>query len=188
VKIVETDLPGVLLLELDVFRDHRGLFLEIFNRGRYAGTQVASEFVQDNLSRSKQGVLRGLHFQHPHGQGKLIQVLRGRIFDVAVDVRRGSPAFGRWVGVELSDERPTQIWIPPGFAHGFCALEDSDVLYKCTETYVPSCERGIRWNDPALAVRWPISDPALSPKDARAPLLAEAPELPSVEGTDANPP
>ena len=137
-KVSETELPGVLLLELDVYPDERGQFFEIFNDGRYQSLGLPTRFVQDNFSRSRKGVVRGLHYQQPRPQGKLVQVLRGRILDVAVDLRRSSAHFARWVGIELSSERPTQLWIPPGFAHGFCALRDADVLYKCTEAYVAS--------------------------------------------------
>ena len=176
-KVSETELPGVLLLELDVYPDERGQFFEIFNDGRYQSLGLPTRFVQDNFSRSRKGVVRGLHYQQPRPQGKLVQVLRGRILDVAVDLRRSSAHFARWVGIELSSDRPTQLWVPPGFAHGFCALTDADVLYKCTDAYVASCDRALRWNDPDLAIRWPVESPVVSPKDDRAPFLRDVREL-----------
>ena len=176
-KVSETELTGVLVLELDVYPDERGQFFEIFNDGRYQSLGLPTRFVQDNFSRSRKGVVRGLHYQQPRPQGKLVQVLRGRILDVAVDLRRSSAHFARWVGIELSSDRPTQLWVPPGFAHGFCALTDADVLYKCTDAYVASCDRALRWNDPDLAIRWPIESPVVSPKDDRAPFLRDVREL-----------
>jgi dTDP-4-dehydrorhamnose 3,5-epimerase len=179
VKVTETELPGVLVVEPRVFSDERGFFCELHRAGR-AEHGLPEAFVQDNFSRSHERVLRGLHFQEPSSQGKLIQCLRGAVFDVAVDVRRGSPTFGRWVGVELDERSVRQLWIPPGFAHGFCALEaPADILYKCTARYAPDHERTIAWNDPDLAIRWPIRDPRLSPRDAVAPRLRDAPVLPS---------
>jgi dTDP-4-dehydrorhamnose 3,5-epimerase len=179
-KVTETALPGVLVIEPRLFRDDRGFFLETFRSERYADAGITQPFVQDNFSRSIRGTLRGLHFQEPHGQGKLVQVLRGTVFDVAVDIRRGSPTFGKWVGLELSGEDIRQLWIPAGFAHGFCVLSDqADFLYKCTAPYVPEAERGIIWNDPQLAIEWPVDKPLISPKDAAAPRLADAPVLPS---------
>ncbi len=178
-NVVQTELPGVLLVEPRVFTDARGHFLETFQAARYAEAGIHGTFVQDSLSRSIRGTLRGLHFQEPHGQGKLVQVLRGRVWDVAVDVRRGSPTLGRSVGVELSDENRRQLWIPPGFAHGFYVLSDvADFFYKCTNAYVPEAERTIRWNDPRLAIRWPVETPLLSERDRDAPLLSDAPVLP----------
>jgi dTDP-4-dehydrorhamnose 3,5-epimerase len=177
--VVETALPGVLLIEPRVFGDARGFFLETFHAARYAEYGIRMPFVQDNWSRSVRGTLRGLHFQEPHAQGKLVQVVQGAVFDVAVDVRRGSPAFGRWVGYELSAENKRQLWVPPGFAHGFVVLSDScDFLYKCTDVYRPDAERAIAWNDPALGIDWHVATPILSPKDAAAPRLADAPVLP----------
>ncbi len=176
-KVSETELTGVLVLELDVYPDERGQFFEIFNDGRYQSLGLPTRFVQDNFSRSRKGVVRGLHYQQPRPQGKLVQVLRGRILDVAVDLRRSSAHFARWVGIELSSDRPTQLWVPPGFAHGFCALTDADVLYKCTDAYVASCDRALRWNDPDLAIRWPIESPVVSPKDDRAPFLRDVHDL-----------
>ena len=179
-RVTATDLPGVLLVEPKVFGDARGLFFESFHAERYASFGIPGPFVQDNISRSARGVLRGLHFQEPFPQGKLVQVLRGAVWDVAVDVRRGSPHFGAWVGLELSEDNRRQLWIPPGFAHGFCVSSDfADFFYKCTSLYAPDAERTIRWDDPGLNIRWPLETPTLSPKDAAAPLLAECFSLPS---------
>lgn len=179
-RVIATDLPDVIVVEPRVFGDQRGFFLETFHADRYAEAGIRATFVQDNWSRSARGTLRGLHFQEPHAQGKLVSVARGAVYDVALDVRRGSPTFGRWVGYELSEENKRQMWIPPGFAHGFVVTSDScDFLYKCTALYRPEAECAIAWNDPALAITWPIADPILSPKDAAAPRLADAPTLPS---------
>lgn len=178
-KVTATELPGVLLVEPKVRGDSRGFFLETFQAERYQAAGIRGLFVQDNLSRSARGTLRGLHFQEPRAQGKLVQVLRGAVWDVALDVRRGSPHFGAWVGVELSEENRRQLWIPPGFAHGFCVISDAaDFFYKCTEVYAPEYERTVRWDDPALGIDWPIQSPILSAKDRSAPTLAEATELP----------
>jgi len=182
-KVVPTALPEVLIIEPKIFGDSRGFFYESFQAARYAEAGIQGPFVQDNLSRSVRGTLRGLHFQEPRAQGKLVQVLRGAVWDVAVDVRRGSPRFGRWVAVELSETAPRQLWIPPGFAHGFCVLSDSaDFFYKCTELYAPECDRSIAWNDPEIGITWPVHSPILSPKDAAATRLADAPVLPSYPG------
>ncbi len=177
-KVIPTDLPEVLILEPRVFGDERGFFMESYNRRAFndaVGHEV--NFVQDNHSRSSRGVLRGLHYQiPPHAQGKLVRVTSGRVFDVAVDIRRGSPRFGKWTGVELSAEGKRQLWIPPGFAHGFLVLSDSaDFFYKTTAYYAPAAERAIHWNDPQLAIQWPIAavTPRLSAKDAAAPLLSD---------------
>jgi len=179
-KITETAVPGVLVIEPRVFADDRGFFLEAFHAERYAAAGIPSTWVQDNLSHSKCGTVRGLHFQEPNGQGKLVQVTRGEVYDVAVDIRRGSPTFGRWVGVTLTGHAPKQMFIPAGFAHGFCVLsETADFWYKCTTLYSPTSERAIRWNDPALGIEWPVKQPLLSKKDAEAPLLADAPVLPT---------
>jgi dTDP-4-dehydrorhamnose 3,5-epimerase len=178
-NVVPTDLPEVLILEPKVFGDERGFFLESYNRRAFdeaVGYEV--EFVQDNHSRSSRGILRGLHYQlQPHTQGKLVRVTAGRVFDVVVDVRRGSARFGQWAGVELSDESHRQLWIPPGFAHGFLVMSDvADFLYKTTAYYAPAAERSVRWDDPALGISWPrVQCPVvLSPKDRDAPRLAEA--------------
>ncbi|HSP80728.1 MAG TPA: dTDP-4-dehydrorhamnose 3,5-epimerase, partial [Myxococcaceae bacterium] len=157
--------------------------MELFHARKYEEAGIVGPFVQDNFSRSVKGTLRGLHFQEPNAQGKLVQVMAGTVFDVAVDIRRGSPTFGQWVGVELSAENRHQLWVPAGFAHGFCVLsETADFLYKCTDFYAPGSERGVAWNDPDLAIEWPVSSPLLSPKDAMAPRLKDAPVLPVYEG------
>ena len=173
-KVTPSELPDVLVIETDRFSDDRGHFLETFHAPRYADAGIAGPFVQDNLSRSEAGVLRGLHLQHPRGQGKLVQAVQGSVFDVAVDVRVGSPSFGRWAGLVLSAERSNQLYIPPGFAHGFCVLGDAALFaYKCTDVYDPKSELTVRWNDPAIGIDWPIADPVVSAKDAAAPCLAE---------------
>ncbi|MCX8048046.1 MAG: dTDP-4-dehydrorhamnose 3,5-epimerase [Methylohalobius sp.] len=165
-KVTPTDLPDVLLIEPDVFGDARGFFLETWNQKRYRELGLTANFVQDNLSLSRRGILRGLHYQWPHPQGKLVQVLVGTVFDVAVDIRRGSPTFGRWVGVELSAENHFQLYIPEGFAHGFCVLSDEALFaYKCTEFYYPNAEHSVLWSDPELDITWPVIDPLLSDKD-----------------------
>lgn len=174
--ITTTEIPGVLVLSPRVFSDDRGSFFESFNARAFAeaaGREVA--FVQDNQSTSRRHVLRGLHYQEPKPQGKLVRALAGTIFDVAADIRTDSPTFGRWVGVELSAENRRQLWVPEGLAHGFLVLSESaDVLYKTTDFYAPSCERVLRWDDPALAIRWPLaSPPVLSPRDAAAPTLGD---------------
>jgi dTDP-4-dehydrorhamnose 3,5-epimerase len=184
-KLIPTELPGVVIVEPTVFADERGWFMESFNEARFEaglaelGLPPAGRFVQDNHSCSHAGVLRGLHYQlPPHAQGKLVRVVKGRAFDVAVDIRRGSPHFGRWVGVELTAENRRQVWIPAGFAHGFLALEDeTNFLYKTTDVYARECERAIRWDDADLDVTWPEGArlaPRLTGKDATAPRLREA--------------
>lgn len=179
-KVTETALPGVLVIEPKVFTDDRGFFVETYQAERYGAHGIPTQFVQDNLSRSSRGTLRGLHFQEPNAQGKLVQVVRGEVFDVVVDVRRGSPTFGQWIGVTLDDKTLKQMWIPPGFAHGMCVTsETADFWYKCTTPYAPASERSLRWNDPQIAIRWPIDKPLLSKKDAEAPSLGEAPVLPA---------
>lgn len=173
--VAETSLPGVLLLQPRVFRDDRGFFLESFNAERFAAHGLPTAFVQDNHSRSRANVLRGLHYQLRRPQGKLVTVIRGAIFDVAVDIRVGSPTFGRWTGVTMSDDDPRYLWIPPGFAHGFCALSDTaDVVYKCTDVYAADDDRGVLWSDPTIAVQWPVAAPILSPKDQQYALLDPA--------------
>lgn len=167
-KVTETDLPGVLIFEPRVFTDLRGQFFETWSRKRYEDAGIRYEFLQDNVSYSCRGTLRGLHYQHPHGQGKLVQVLAGEVYDVAVDIRSGSPTFGRSIGVVLSDENHKQMFIPPGFAHGFCVLsEEALFLYKCADYYEYSCEGGVLWNDPDLGIVWPVREPLLSQKDAK---------------------
>ncbi len=175
-RVTPTELPEVLVVEPRVFGDERGYFLETFQARRYAQAGIPGPFVQDNLSFSRRGVLRGLHYQHPHGQGKLVWVLQGEVFDVAVDIRRGSPTFGRWVGVWLSAENKRQLWIPPGFAHGFCVVSETALFtYKCTDYYAPEAEGTVRWDDPELGIAWPVSDPIVSPKDAAGLRLREIP-------------
>ncbi|MBG06342.1 MAG: dTDP-4-dehydrorhamnose 3,5-epimerase [Rhodospirillaceae bacterium] len=177
--VSQTDLPEVLLIKPRIFPDSRGRFLETWQRDRYADSGVVGEFVQDNVSRSVKGTLRGLHFQEPRAQGKLIMVLSGTIFDVAVDVRRGSPRFGDWVGITLDSDLAHQLWIPPGFAHGFCVMSETvDLMYKCTDFYSPSTERTIKWDDPDINIDWPIDDPILSDKDEVGVQLAAAEILP----------
>lgn len=176
-NVIDTPLPGVKLLEPRVFGDGRGFFLESWNAKTFADAGLDLDFVQDNHSRSAKGVLRGLHYQLGNPQGKLVRVTIGRVFDVAVDLRRSSPHFGRWVGYELSAENKAMLWVPPRFAHGFVVLSDTaDFLYKCTTLYAPADERAIRWDDPDLAIDWGLegSTPLLSAKDAAAPLFAEA--------------
>lgn len=172
-RLRETGLPEVLLLEPAVFRDERGFFTETFSTRAVEGSGIPFEFVQDNHSRSTLGVLRGMHYQLRSPQGKLVHVARGRIFDVALDIRVGSPHFGRWFGAELDDENLTSLWIPPGFAHGFCVLSDvADVIYKCTALYDPSDDRGVAWNDPEFGIDWPIANPVVSEKDSRQALIS----------------
>jgi len=174
VRFVPTDIPEVLIVEPDVHRDERGYFLETYHSGKYRAAGVQGPFLQDNHSRSVGGTLRGLHLQSGRPQGKLIRVIGGEIFDVAVDVRRGSPSFGRWVGHTLSAENFRQCWVPPGFAHGFCVVSEvADVEYKCTDLYDPAAEIGIAWNEPTIAIRWPVDRPVLSERDTRNPTLAE---------------
>jgi dTDP-4-dehydrorhamnose 3,5-epimerase len=173
-KLTSTDIPGVVVIEPDVFRDPRGFFMETFHAGKFRSQGLPDAFVQDNQSRSSRGVLRGLHYQLQHPQGKLVRAVNGEVFDVAVDIRQGSPFFGRWVGVVLSDKNLQQMYIPPGFAHGFCVLsEQADVVYKCTELYAPGDEYGIAWDDPDIGIEWPQLDIQLSDKDRRNPRLSE---------------
>ena len=177
-KCEPTALSEVLVLTPDVHRDPRGFFLETYHAQKYRAAGVGAVFVQDNLSRSIRGTLRGLHAQRRRPQGKLIRAVEGAIFDVAVDIRRGSPTFGRWVGVEPSGGNFRQCYVPAGFAHGFCVLSDVAVVeYKCTEFYDPADELGLIWNDPDLAIQWPITDPTLSSKDGAAPPLRDLLEL-----------
>jgi dTDP-4-dehydrorhamnose 3,5-epimerase len=178
VNIIETALPGVLIIEPRVFGDARGFFMETWNAGAFAAAGLDLAFVQDNHSRSQKGVLRGLHFQNPRPQGKLVRVTNGAVFDVAVDLRASSSTFGQWVGVELSAENKRMFWVPEGFAHGFLTLEDdTDFLYKCTAPYAPANEFTLAWNDPAVGIEWPVTglDPIISEKDARGLALADVP-------------
>jgi len=177
-NVIETVLPGVLIIEPKVFGDARGFFLETFHKQRYLAAGIPGEgleFVQDNHSRSSKGVLRGLHFQLENPQGKLVSAGTGAVFDVAADVNPDSATFRQWVGVELSEENHRQLWIPPGYAHGFCVLSDvADFQYKCTALYHPESDGGVLWNDPELDIAWPIKAPLLSPKDERLPMLSDA--------------
>jgi dTDP-4-dehydrorhamnose 3,5-epimerase len=164
---IETEIPGVIILEPKVFGDVRGFFMETFSAKRYHDAGIAGAFVQDNVSFSQRGVLRGLHFQNPNGQGKLVEALVGEVFDVAVDIRIGSPTFGKWVGAVLSADNHRQFFVPAGFAHGFCVLSETALFhYKCTDYYTPASEGGLLWNDPDIGIKWPISSPQLSAKDA----------------------
>jgi len=173
VRVDLTELPGVLIIEPDVHHDGRGFFLETYHADRYLEHGIRGPFTQDNLSRSTAGTLRGLHLQLKRPQGKLIHVVEGEVFDVAVDVRRGSPTFGRWVGIVLSADNFKQCYIPPGFAHGFCVLSPmAQVAYKCTDLYDREGEIGIAWDDPMLAIGWPIADPLLSERDRHHPTVA----------------
>lgn len=173
-KLEKTKLDGVLILKPQVFNDKRGFFLESFNKKRYEEAGINLEFVQDNHSKSSKGVLRGLHFQKTKPQGKLVRVVKGEVFDVAVDLRKGSPTFGQWESVILSDENKIQFWVPPGFAHGFLVLSDTaDFEYKCTEYYDPADEVSLLWNDPELNIPWPDKNPKISEKDKIAKNLAD---------------
>jgi dTDP-4-dehydrorhamnose 3,5-epimerase len=178
VKFLATPIPDVMVIEPQVFGDERGFFMETWRGDKFATAGIDAAFDQDNHSRSAQGVLRGLHYQLPNPQGKLARVVAGAVFDVVADLRRGSPTFGRWFGVELSAQNRRMLWAPPGMAHGFLVLSPSaDFLYKCSGLYSPADERAVRWDDPTLAIDWPLAagqQPTLSAKDAVAPLLAEA--------------
>lgn len=169
-------IPEVILVEAKGFPDERGFFMEAYKRSVFSANGVAGPFVQDNYSHSVRGVLRGLHYQtRPKAQGKLVMVIRGSVFDVAVDIRKSSDTYGQWVGEELSSDNRRMLYVPQGFAHGFCVLsEEADVFYKVTEEYAPDLDRGIIWNDPDIAIKWPITEPSVSPKDARLPLLRDA--------------
>jgi dTDP-4-dehydrorhamnose 3,5-epimerase len=174
--VKETPLAGLLVIEPKVFRDSRGFFWETYHARRYAEAGITGPFVQDNASHSVKGTLRGLHYQLKRPQGKLVWVVRGEVFDVAVDIRKSSKTFGKWHGVRLSEDEPRQLYIPPGFAHGFCVLSASaDFIYKCTNFYAPEDEKGIRWNDPDIAVTWSIAEPLLSAKDSAFPVLRDIP-------------
>ena len=177
-NVSTTDIPGVLLLEPKVFTDERGFFMETFRAEALRAAGIAQPFVQENQSQSRRGVLRGLHYQLPHAQGKLVRVVRGEVFDVAVDLRRASPTFGRWLGVTLSESNRRQLYIPPGLAHGFCATSDvADLIYKCTDYYHPECEQTLLWNDPQLAIDWPVQQPVISEKDRRGQPFAAVPHF-----------
>ena len=181
-EIIKTSLAGVMIVRPQVFRDDRGFLLETHHKSRYRDMVTPAPFVQDNMSFSQYGTIRGLHYQIVQPQAKLIQVIKGKILDIAVDIRKGSPNFGKYIGIYLSDKTPEQIFIPEGFAHGFCVLsEDAYVIYKCTDFYCPDGERGVLWSDPDLNIDWPVTAPTLSPKDANYPLLKDLPDkdLPS---------
>jgi dTDP-4-dehydrorhamnose 3,5-epimerase len=176
VEILKTEIDGVVMVVPDKFGDERGYFMETFHHRRYAGGGIDVGFCQDNLSFSRRGALRGLHYQLPHQQAKLVQVLAGEVYDVAVDIRRGSPTLGRWVGATLSAENHRQFFLPAGFAHGFCVLSDTALfVYKCSDYYAPEADRGILWSDPDLGIDWPIQNPVLSAKDAALPRLRDVP-------------
>ncbi|WP_426788908.1 dTDP-4-dehydrorhamnose 3,5-epimerase [Xanthomonas campestris] len=173
-KLLKTDLPGCIVIEPAVFGDERGVFYETWNAERFGSNALPDRFVQSNISTSAKGVLRGLHYQWPRPQGKLVSVLEGEVYDVAVDIRRGSPHFGRWTAVLLSAENKRQVWIPEGFAHGFAVLSERALFsYLCTDVYVKEADAGVRWDDAAIGIDWPISDPLLSSKDAAAPFLSD---------------
>jgi dTDP-4-dehydrorhamnose 3,5-epimerase len=181
-KVITTDIPGVLIIEPKLFGDQRGFFLETYQLERYVASGIVRPFVQDNMSRSGYGVIRGLHLQNPSTQGKLVSVPRGRVLDICVDVRVGSPYFGRHVAVELNEYDRRQLWVPRGFAHGFAVLsETADLFYKCDNVYSPKDEIGVRWDDPAIGIKWGIDNPSLSPRDASAPFLADVKNLPVYE-------
>ena len=183
-RCVPTELPGVMVIEPDVYRDDRGFFLESYHARKYAEAGIPASFVQDNQSRSVQGTVRGLHAQRRRPQGKLVQVLQGEIFDVVVDIRRGSPTFGRWVSVILSGENFRQCYIPPDFAHGFCVMSEwAHFEYKCTDFHDPTDEIRLLWNDPAIGIVWPVREPRLSDKDRAGQSLAALMEVLPVYGT-----
>ena len=187
IKFLPTELEGVYIIEPQSFYDKRGFFLETYHQRKYAEVGINCNFVQDNLSHSILGTLRGLHYQLQQAQAKLIQVIRGAVFDVVVDIRRGSPSFGKWAGVNLSEENKRQLFVPEGFAHGFCVLSEvANVVYKCSDFYAPEDEGGILWSDPALAIDWPVEKPLLSDKDRRLPCLADVPpdRLPVYDGLE----
>jgi dTDP-4-dehydrorhamnose 3,5-epimerase len=173
-KVIETSLPGALIIEPKVFGDARGFFYESYNKGQWENAGINADFIQTNVSRSARGVLRGLHYQWPNPQGKLVSVLEGEVYDVAVDIRRGSPAFGQSVGTMLTAENHRHFWVPEGFAHGFCVLSEfATFTYQCTALYDREADAGIRWNDADLGIDWPLSAPLLSDKDTRTPLLKD---------------
>ena len=173
-KFIETSLPGCIVIEPQVFGDSRGFFYESYNEAKYRDAGIDRKFVQSNVSRSARGVLRGLHYQWPRPQGKLVSVLEGEVYDVAVDIRRGSPTFGQWAGVMLTAENHRHFWIPEGFAHGFCVVSDyATFSYQCTDLYDAKADGGVRWDDPAIGIDWPVTEPLLSDKDMKAPLLVD---------------
>ena len=173
-KITTLDLTGALLIEPDVYPDDRGYFSETYHEGRYRENGIDVTFVQDNMAFSRKGALRGLHFQYPQSQAKLVQVIQGEVLDVIVDIRRGSNTFGMWAGVRLSGENKKQLFAPQGFAHGYCVLSESAIFtYKCSDFYAPDCEKGVLWSDPDIGIDWPVSEPVLSEKDGMYPLLKD---------------
>jgi len=184
-KLIETDIPGCVVIEPRVFEDGRGIFYECFNHAKLSAHGIQPAFVQGNVSVSRRSVLRGLHYQFPNPQGKFVSVLEGEVWDVVVDIRRGSPTFSRWTAAVLSDTNKRQFWVPEGFAHGFVVLSDKAVVsYLCTATYDAEADAGIRWDDPQLAIDWPVRAPVLSDKDVRAPVLGDVPvdRLPRFDG------
>jgi len=178
-EIIPTEIPDVCIIKPKIFKDDRGYFLESYSREKLSRAGIDVDFVQDNESKSSKGVLRGLHFQRPpYAQGKLVRVIKGAAFDVAVDLRQHSPWFGRWVGVNLNEQEKNMCWIPPGFAHGFLTLEDETIFaYKCTNIYHPASEGSVLWNDPQLGIQWPVLQPLLSEKDQHAPLMCDLDDL-----------
>ena len=177
-QVEKTKLEGVLLVTPQVFGDDRGFFMETYNQQKALEAGLPGEFVQDNHSKSVHGVLRGLHYQCPQWQGKLVRVVQGEVYDVAVDIRAGSPTFGEWIGIYLNDENKQQLYVPEGFAHGFCVTSDTaEVVYKCTALYAPEQEGSLLWNDPEIGIEWPLSKPSLSAKDAAGQRLRELPAL-----------
>ncbi len=178
-NIIKTSLEGVFIIEPAIFKDKRGFFMETYHDKKYRQNNIDRTFVQDNLSYSVQGTLRGLHFQIRHPQAKLVQVITGEIFDVVVDIRQGSPTFGKWTGVSLSDQNNRQLFVPEGFAHGFCVISKSThFIYKCSDFYAPDDEGGILWSDPGIGIEWPVNNPIISDKDRKYPCLSEClPEM-----------
>lgn len=173
-NVIKSKLDGILIIDPKVFGDNRGFFMESYNSAKFADVGIDLNFVQDNHSRSVKGVVRGLHYQVNPGQDKLVRVIRGEVFDVVVDIRRNSPTFGRWEGFTLSEENKRQVFVPKGFAHGFCVISDvAEFVYKCSEYYAPEDERGILWNDPEIGVEWPVNNPTLSLRDINLPLLKD---------------
>ena len=173
-KVIEAALKDVLILKPRISEDPRGFFMETYQKTRYRDAGINADFVQDNMSFSRKNTLRGLHYQHPHGQAKLVQVLQGEVFDVAVDIRKGSPSFGKWCASHLSAQNKRQMFIPDGFAHGFCVLSDTALFnYKCSDFYVPECENGVLWCDPDMGIDWPVTAPILSQKDEAYPCLSD---------------
>jgi dTDP-4-dehydrorhamnose 3,5-epimerase len=176
VEVKQTGIPGLLAIEPKIFGDSRGFFLESYNKKRYEEAGITDDFCQDNLSFSRRGVLRGLHVQNPNPQGKLVSVIQGEVYDVAVDIRKGSPTFGKWYGLVLSAERKNQLFVPKGFAHGFCVLSETALFsYKCSDFYNVKAEICLKWNDPSIGIEWPIRDPELSAKDSEGLLLKDIP-------------